>query len=263
MTKVRLIIGGSVILVFILVILISRNNHSHSDSTSHLHSKYFGVISHAVIDSLSKEREYYALVITKAGCSSCDILYNNINWEQYDLSYYFINIDYHLNNRLIAQSLRNISFPTTYIINKNHDILGIISAIPDFEQRLNDILSNKIVPRVSALEEHGVKNAFDMIQLSYKGVWALLDNNMSAVYDNSHFSLKRGSYFFNNYLLYEYHTAKHSLDSAQFYKKTALFNIYDFADIALYNDIIRNWDPNNKLLKQYDNIVQENSKHSH
>lgn len=71
-----------------------------------------------------------------------------------------------------------------------------------------------------------------------------MDGNKDEMYAQAQKSLKYGSYFFNSYLLYKYHSNGSRKYSTDHYRNEALKYAHD-VDILIYESLIKELDSNN------------------
>lgn len=169
---------------------------------------------------------------------------------------YYINKDYCDTNLLISQALRTQSFPTSYVIDKQYRIVGEVNGLKDFSEQLNSI--TKKVPK---------STTNNMLDYSLKALLDYFEDDFDNMYANAVDSRKYGDYFFNNYLIYLYWNRKGINDSVAYYKNAAL-NTLEGADMFIYESLIREIDPENKLLELIEHyssnhVHDENCGHQH
>lgn len=260
------IILWSVTLVAILIFLVRQSFvkrvdsplkysvHEGSDST---------VFSKPTLDSLLGYHNYVILTIGSTECDMCKILKPRLIADSLHTSHYSIEVEKHKDNQLIAQALRVRGFPTSYVIDQNYNVLGVIRGLAHFEERLSDIINQHDAVYVDTIPNVDVQNTLPMLSHAFKSLLAYHNSDKQEMYAQAHSSLSRGSYFFNNYLLYSYHSNLNNQDSAGYYRNKALTYAQD-VDVKIYESLIEEFDPRNPELQHmrlHDH--EHNDRHDH
>lgn len=195
-----------------------------------------------MLDSLLKiDGEIMMLTIGTNGCDMCDILQQDDYYRMLNVGKLFIYMEDHPKNKLLAQILHPRAVPATYVIDKEYNLKGSIMGLANFQALLDSILHLKEeVFYIKPGDFEGVSNNSVPAMLSYslKSLLAYWNHDTKSMKHNAQQSLKRGSYFFNNYLLYIAHKEENSIDSMRFYKKSALKYSTHGANPYLYEDLI-------------------------
>jgi hypothetical protein len=192
-----------------------------------------------LMDSLIKTNKFVMITIGTAGCDLCSDINKIVIHDSSKVTKVFLNIEHHKNNLLLAQSLFNKGYPTSYIIDKNYNLIGIIDGLERFNEQLDSIIRYKQNP----INFHSIdgdvedKNIIPTLNFTFKASINYFENDFENLNKNVRISFKYGSFFFNNYLLYEYFTHKNNADSAKYYKYKALkYNRH--INTHIYKDLI-------------------------
>ena len=177
------------------------------------------------------------LTIGYGDCDLCKTLIESDYYKGLPYSKSYIDMTLSDTNRLLSQALYTKSFPTTYIIGPNFEILGNVEGTYSFKYKSEDILF-KHQP-YSDIEIHGVKqdSVLPMMSFSLRALASLWNNQMEEMKTYAELSLKKGSYFFNNYLLYSFYRDKNRQDSASIYRRTAL-RYNQHVNVYIYENLI-------------------------
>ena len=179
------------------------------------------------------------LTIIQKDCIPCNILLMHPYYKKYPQHKIIIDIEEKHENKLLAQSLWNVSFPIVYFITSDYNIIGITQGYKEFVQYADSIaLYNKRFSRVP-IELRGIKKEKTLSTLSYSlkalNSYQSKDWKMAKLYAQQ--SLAQGSFIFNNYLLYKIYEHENQSDSMRFYKEKA-YQLSLHESIYLYYEII-------------------------
>ena len=177
------------------------------------------------------------LTIGYGDCDLCKALIEGDYYKGLPYSKSYIDMTLSDTNRFLSQALYTKSFPTTYIIGPNLEILGNVEGTYSFNYKSEDILF-KHKP-YSDIEIHGVEqdSVLPMMGLSLRALASLWNNQAEEMKTYAELSLKKGSYFFNNYLLYSFYRDKNRQDSASIYRRTAL-RYNQHVNVYIYENLI-------------------------
>jgi hypothetical protein len=214
------------VFVLLVIIILFICNHSTKRILIHMFiksAKDNNVISGKILDSLLFINNYALLII---GINDCDLCQKPIMIQipdSYHVAKYYIDIKFHKNNLIFSQALYTRGFPTSYIIDKNYNILGIINGSTNYLNKIDSILihNKKLCPLQIDGDVKGT-NVITVLSYSFKAIMAYFNNDYNKVYALSLRSKTYGSFFFNNYMLYSYFKNKGHSDSILFYRKQIL-----------------------------------------
>lgn len=234
-------------------IRLNRQMAANIQSISHHKTERFSVHK---LDSLVANNEFVILGIGLSGCGSCDNLLLSPVPERYGIPLYFINKEYDDNNRLVAGALYASGNPTSYILDSEMNVRGVIRGTVDYEQYLDDIVSGRRLHGL-VIGDHSEESSVEMIGCALRGLLAHLRGGESdEVYEHSRESLAHGDYFFNNYLLYRYFDAIAVADSAEHYRQGAIGRLDAGLDVMMFRKLIEQIDPNNEKLDWFEKEVE-------
>ena len=248
--KKVLIITWTVIMLVIILFFIKHLHEKNITSTMDL-SQYIDkstdVFSKHTLDSLILTNEYILLTIGYGDCSLCDILRLDNTPDKFPVGRYYIDATYDNNNMLVMQSLYFSGFPVSYVINQDYNIIGAMTGLVDLEERLDSIINgqHRLLPKII----HDIPKAktHSLLSNSFKGLLAYLENDRENMRKYAKASLNEGSFFFNNYLIYEYFKELHCIDSTNYYKEQMLNDISG-RDAYFYETLLIEIDPSNDAL---------------
>ena len=212
--------------VLIVIIILFISNHSTKRIPEHMFTKSakdINVINNKILDSLLFTNKYALLIIGINDCDLCQTPKMIQIPDSFHVTKYYFDIKFHKNNLIFSQALYTKGFPTSYIIDKNYNVLGIINGSTNYLNKIDSIIihNHKLCP----LQIDGnVKstNVITVLSYSVKTIMAYFKNDYDKVYALSLRSKTYGSYFFNNYMLYSYFKNKGNSDSILFYRKQTL-----------------------------------------
>jgi len=162
------------------------------------------------------------LTIKMQDCDACNLFFDLPYFKNYNLKKINIDIMENYNNRILSQALWTKAFPTTYFINSEYEILGITEGPIEFESHADSICNFNT--GFENIEMDNIKKDSVLFVLSHslKALRNYSDNNMLDAKKNVLLSISKGSYFFNNYLLYRIYEIENQKDSMAYYKRNAL-----------------------------------------
>lgn len=190
------------------------------------------------MDSLSTHStDITLLTIVHEGCSTCESLLNRKDYKQLYFRKFYIDKFADKDSKLITQVLFTKGFPTTYILGPDLEILGNIEGLRYFNHKMEDCLRNK--KRISDIKIPHIKedSVLQLMTLSFKALNHFLVNDVEQAKKYALQSLDKGSYFFNNYLMFQCYKNEHNIDSALLYRTKALNHIHK-VDEYIYDDLI-------------------------
>lgn len=148
--------------------------------------------------------------------------------------------------KLFGQALWNTNFPTVYAITRNYDILGIMQGNQFYEQADSILHFNKKFENIHMEEYYNIEkdSILPLLSFSLKATrcYVLKDFQRAKVFARQ--SIEKGSFFFNNYLLYKIYLQENNLDSARHYKEILLNQNCD-VNHYVYPDLIEELHENN------------------
>ena len=183
------------------------------------------------IKHLLSNNNQILLIIGAKDCILCNMLIDSL--YNCSIIQYYIDMDYCDINFLVHQTLRTSGFPTTYVLNNEYRIVGEVKGLRDFGKRFSEVMIST---------NNHQENANEMLNWSFKALLAYLEDDFENMRGNAVNSLKYGSYFFNNYLLYLYEI-RNGVEASGDYYKTAALNSLEGADFYIYENLIREIDP--------------------
>lgn len=181
--------------------------------------------------------ELILLTIYRSDCSACDLLLEHPAFENFDAKKVNIDLLENDNNKLLSQVFWIQAFPSTYFITKDYDIIGITEGPTEFVKYADSICNSKIKFENIGMREIEKDSVLPLLSYSLKALRYCQEENIAAAKNNALLSLRRGSYFFNNYLLYKIYQAENKTDSVNFYKRRALRHSHHVNDY-IYDDLI-------------------------
>lgn len=175
------------------------------------------------IDSLFTNQSYTGLITIGYGeCQICDELLNREFYKDLDVPKCYLDIIKSLNNRLLGQALHAKGFPTTYVVNNDCEIMGVIEGMYNFQPFMDSILYFQR-PICDVSIRHVEKDStLAMLSYSFQALLNYWKEDYAGMKTKAQTSLEKGSYFFNNYLMYLYYKNENKRDSVLWYKKRAL-----------------------------------------
>lgn len=175
------------------------------------------------IDSLFVNQNGIGLVTLGYGdCQICDELLDRDFYKDLNEPKCYLDITRSLNNRFLSQALYAKGFPTTYVINDQYEILGAIRGVNDFQNQLDSILCFQ--QPVCDIVIHNIVKDSTLIMLtdSFQALLCYWKRDFTGMKVKTIESLEKGSYFFNNYLMYLVYKEENKTDSVALYRAKAL-----------------------------------------
>ncbi|MCL2562299.1 MAG: hypothetical protein FWE10_08310 [Rikenellaceae bacterium] len=226
---------------------LSKQREANGLAIAHHKTERFSVHK---LDSLVANNEFVILGIGLSGCGSCDDLLLSPVPQRYGIPLYFINKEYDNNNRLVAQALYASSNPTSYILDSDMNVRGIIRGTVDYEKYLDDIVNGSRLHSIT-IGDHSEENSIEMMSNALRGLMIYMRErawSSEDIYGYARKSLTHGEYFFNNYLLHRYFDAAAVADSAEHYRLAAIGRLDVGLDVMMFRRLIEEIDPTNEKL---------------
>lgn len=190
------------------------------------------------IDSLAEiDNDNILLIITAKGCDICDIIFDTEYYKNLPFGKTSIDIMTESNHRLLAQALYTKGFPTGYLINSKFEIIGITEGTVFFEKQLDSILldrKNIFDFSIKGVDSDSIPSMLSYSLKSLKNYW---EGDIASMKNYAIESREKGSYFFNNYLLYLAYKDENKRDSMSYYKHEALKHSHNI-NAYMYDDLI-------------------------
>lgn len=179
-------------------------------------------------------------------CNPCQQLLKNPAYQKCKLKKIELDIQHDSISKLFGQALWNTNFPTVYVITKNYDILGIMQGNQFYEQADSILSFNKQFEDIHMEEFYNIHkdSILSLLSLSLKATRHYVLKDYQRAKELARQSLNKGSFFFNNYLLYKIYQQENNHDSTQHYK-TILLNNNNEINHYIYPDLIQELHENN------------------
>ena len=206
------------------------------------------IYSADTIDSLLNRNSPVMLVVGAIGCSTCDMILLSDVPKKLNIQRYFIEKKSHPANDLLVQALYASGAPTSFVIDRDYNIIGAFYGVNELREKLEGIIARQAPVIHTVIPGVLERNMLQMLSCSLQSLNAWLSQDCERMYIKALESLDYGSYFFNNYLLYIYHTEFDSANHACYYKSQALHHIENVGDAIVYETSLKELDPDNEFL---------------
>ena len=190
------------------------------------------------IDSLfTAHNSVCILTLGYDDCQICNELLNRDFYKDLNEPKCYLDVTRSSTNNLLSQALYAKGFPTTYVINDQYEILGAIRGIRDFQMLLDSILYFQ--QPVCDVSIHGIdkEQTLALLTDSFQALLNYWRGNSAEMKSITLKSFEKGSYFFNNYLMYLVYKNENKTDSVLLYKNRALRES-THVNSFIYNDLI-------------------------
>lgn len=180
------------------------------------------------------------------GCSPCQQLLRSQAYQDCKLQKIELDIQHDSIGKLFGQALWNTNFPTVYVITKDYDILGIMQGDQFYEQADSILYFNKQFENIHMEEYYNIQkdSILPLLSLSLKATRYYMLKDYQHAKEFARQSLEKGSFFFNNYLLYKIYQQENHHDSTQYYKTVLLCQDSD-VNHYVYPNLIQELHENN------------------
>lgn len=214
----------------------SRNNNAVADEAS-LKADSASVNPLENVSVVEIDTCLVLLTVHRSDCSACGLLFEDSVYINYKLRK--INVDMVENNdsKLLAQVLWNSAFPSAYFINSDYEIIGITQGPIEFEEHADSICKFKTRFHDLHMIRAEKDSVLSMLSYSLKALREYSKQNIAQAKKDARLSLRKGSYFFNNYLLYKIYEGENKTDSMNYYRRGALEHNRHI-NIHLYDNLI-------------------------
>ena len=155
-----------------------------------------------LLDSVFIDNDLFTFVVTMDDCDICKLILFNKSFNNASCNKCFFNISSSAENATLAHLFCTKCFPTTYVINRSHEVVGVLEGVRDLERKLDSVLY--LNQEINDCFIEGVENDSILPMLSYalQGLIDLKKRDYNSARKYVEKSLKSGSYVFNNYLSY-------------------------------------------------------------
>jgi hypothetical protein len=191
------------------------------------------------VDSLFTIEKTALLTIGRSDCDVCDYLIGSDYYKALMFGKKYFDILASDENKLLSQALYTYSFPSVYVINSEYEILGVVCGAKNFGKVVDAVCQNneKIYDEYFNIKNIDKNLLPKMIAYSLRSLRNYVDGDIEQMKKNAEASLSKGSYFFNNYLLYLAYKKEKNTDSMRKYKKNALKHA-DGINAYIYDNLI-------------------------
>lgn len=184
-----------------------------------------------------KDSSLVLLTLVYEGCNPCEQLLSSSVYQNCKLEKKIMNIQQDFKSRFIGQALWNTNFPTVYFITRNYDIKAITLG-NQFYAQVDSILHFNKQFEATYMERHhkiDKDSILPLLSCSLKAVHFYMKQDYKQAKQSILQSLTKGSYFFNNYLLYKIYNIEQQTDSANLYKIEALKHTHEMNQFIYAN----------------------------
>lgn len=191
-----------------------------------------------LIDSLLMNQNNISIITLGYGdCEICDELLNKDFYKDLNEPKCYLDITKSSNNRLLSQALYAKGFPTTYVINNQYEILGAIRGVYAFRTLLDSVLY--LQQSICDVSIHNIDKDMTLAMLSdsFQALLNYWKGDFAGMKTKTLRSFEKGSYFFNNYLMYLVYKEENKTDSVVLYKERA-FREGKHVNSFIYSDLI-------------------------
>lgn len=226
MKKVKLY--SAIILCILAVYFLMYFDYQQNNVTQCKYIYYFdspvsNVFNKNMLIRMLNDKQFLVLTIGITDCKLCKETKLIFIPDSFKVSRTYYDIKFHKNNLLLSQAFNTRGFPTSYVVDKNKNIIGIIEGNLNFSDQLNEIINyNQKMYSVKIQGNVDSTKTLPVLNNSFKALLASLDNDKNRMYQYALKSKQYGRYFFNNFMLYSYFKSVGRIDSMCYYKKQAL-----------------------------------------
>lgn len=206
------------------------------------------VFSQNTLDSLLAHHDYVLLTIGFGECQMCDVFRKMKTPKRFPLGRYYIDALDDEKNMLVFQSLYFSGFPLSYVMGRDYQIIGFVKGCVDFWKRLDALLANGSDVLCDSLPGVDKGRTLEVLSDSFRGMLHFWGNDYDKMQMFAVRSLKKGSYLFNNYLMYKYHEQTRQADSLAYYREKVLACVDSRAEF-FYESLIQELGLQEELLK--------------
>jgi len=240
--QLQLIWSSVLLLVFLFLISLLIDILQKNSQVVQLHERVEKetkfVFQGNLLDSLLKENDYAMITIGHRGCSSCEQLMISEPTRIEAIAKLFFDRSFHKNNQLLAMALYHTANPQSFIIDKNYEIIGMVTGYEDWEQKVWNIIEGQNPGDQISGSLPDYPHNLEMITHSLHATIHLLNNEPDKAYQAIHRSRARGRYPYSSYLLYVLHSDLGISDSVEFYRNESHRLIDDGIKTIIFEGIL-------------------------
>ncbi len=226
MKKIIMLVILSITLI-VMFFIISKN--FLSKSSDHIKKKDViksEILTELIINRIKNTNKSSIIVVGISDCDMCRQLIQKLNKDS-ELPFFYFNIKY-ANNIDLQECFDIKGFPTSFIFNKNLEVIGKIDGMKNFKIIRDSILNGNIKI---------VNYNNDILNSNFQALLALRDNDISKAFEISNLVPEASKTIFNNYISYKYYLDKKTQDSTYLYKNKIIRDARG-VNIHVYNRIL-------------------------
>lgn len=218
------ILSIALIALFFIISKIFLSNSSDQVKKNGLISSE--VFTEEVINRIKIINENSIIVVGINDCDMCRHLIQMLNKDSEHPFFYF-NIKY-ANNIDLQECFDIKGFPTSFIFNKNFEVIGKIDGMKNFKIIRDSIINGNIKI---------VNYNNDILNSNFQALLALKDNDISKAFKISNLVPDASKTIFNKYISYKYYLDKRIQDSICLYKNKIIKDARG-VNVHVYNRIL-------------------------
>ncbi len=226
MKKIKTLVILSITLI-VLFFIISKNFLSKSSDQIKKDDEIKSeILSEQIINRIKSINTSSIIVVGISDCDMCRQLNQKLNNDS-ELPFFYFNIKY-ANNIDLQECFDVKGFPTSFIFNKNLEVIGKIDGMKNFKLIRDSILKGNIKI---------VNYNNDILNSNFQALLALKGNDISKAFKISNLVPDASKTIFNNYISYKYYLDKRIQDSIYLYKNKIIRDAHG-VNIHVYNRIL-------------------------
>lgn len=193
------------------------------------------------LDSIHDNSSKFTLLTMIYGdCGTCNQVLDDTIYKQLPIKKVVFNVTEDVRAKLLSQILYAYGFPINYLFSGNTDLHSTFVGVPELFNNIDSVLTSGRHFYNDSINGVSRDSTQEMISYSLKAINSLKAHDLSGLKNNAQISLRKGSYFFNNYLLYlAYKIEDENLDSMRYYHTRALRHAAHGPDPHIYDNLIQ------------------------
>lgn len=179
----------------------------------------------------------FLITFLKEDCNFCGALLQSKEYRALQIPKCVFNWDLHPNNKFLGQSLHCLGFPSSYVVNRELTVLGVVNGAFQFKERVSSVVEMPGVYCSVHFTAVPQQRVLPILSESLKSLYCYWTGDVVGMENHARESLSHSPCFFNHYMIYLSYKQYGKPDSCNYHGRQALAFTND-ASQFIYDDLI-------------------------